>query len=125
MASFVTLYTQTSLSNFLILLFQDIVELIVFFMLSIHAIEEPQQEYQQQNGDHNSQNHPVELGGLFIKDTGTSFQLAVLTGLLLQINIDIAVIVALLLVVDSRISHRQLFTDTRHQVRSLVDALIA
>ena len=43
-SALITLYTQTSLSHFLLLLFQKIVKLSIFFLLMIHAVKKPQEE---------------------------------------------------------------------------------
>ena len=45
-------------------------------------------------------------------------------GLLLQVDVDVAVIVALGFVVDGGIGHGELLTDTGHKVRSLVDGSV-
>ena len=59
-----------------------------------------------------------------IEDSGSGFQFTVLTGLFLQIYVDITVVVAMLLIVDGRIGHTELFADAGDQVGGLVDTLV-
>ena len=74
-------------------------------MLSVHVVEEPEREEQQQNGGNDGCNHQIELyGGLLIL-AGSCFELTILTCGLLQVEIEIAVIVALRLVVHRGIGH--------------------
>ena len=123
-AALITLHSQTGLSDLFLLLFQQVVKLAVFFLLTIHAVEEPQQEDQEQNSDEDRKNHPVELVDLMVEDACTGFELAVLACLFLQVDIDVSVIVTLGFVIDGRVSHRQLLTNTGHQVGSLIDERI-
>ena len=102
-------------------MFQDLVELIVFLLFLVQMIEEPQREEQEHNGNTYGHQHPVELGGSGFQLTGTSLQLAILSGVSHQVDIDITVGITLCLVIHRRIGHTQLFTDTRHQVGCLVD----
>ena len=90
-------------------------------MAAIHVVEEPQGEQQQHDGDDNGSQHDVKLDGRLLILTGTSLQLTVLTGGLLQVEVEVTIVVALHLVVDSCISHAELFTDRGHKVGRLVD----
>ena len=120
-AALAVLQPQQSCRKFLALLFQQVVGHIHLLVLLVHVVEEPQEEQQQDDGHHHSRQHEVQLvGGLLIL-TGTGFQLTVLTGGLLQVEIQVAVIVALLFVVDGGIGHTELLTDTRHQIGGLID----
>ena len=47
--------------------------------------------------------------------------MAILTSGLLKVEIEVAVIVALGLIVDGGIGHTELFADRGHQIRGLVD----
>ena len=84
-------------------------------------IEEPEGEEQQDDGHHHTAEHQVELTGGLLVLTGTRLQLTILTGSLLKIQVQITVIVALGFIVNSRIGHAELFTDTCHQVGSLIN----
>ena len=74
-------------------------------MLPVHVIEQPEREQQQDDGNHNGTHHEVELDCRLLILTGTRLQLAVLTGSLLQVEVEVAVIVALGFIVYGRISH--------------------
>ena len=74
-------------------------------MLPVHVIEQPEREQQQDDGNHNGAQHQVQLlGGLLIL-VGTRLKLTVLTGSLLQVEVEVAVIVTLGLIVYGRIGH--------------------
>ena len=55
---------------------------------------------------------------------GTCFELPVLSRLLLQVQIDVAVVVALLLVVDGGVDEAQILTDRGYEVGSLLHFLV-
>ena len=102
-------------------LFENIVGNLLVAGLAVHVIEEPEREEQKEDGSHNGSQHDVELNRSLLVLTGTRLELAILSRGLLQVEVEVAVIVALGLIIDSRISHTELFADRSHQVGSLVD----
>ena len=123
-AKLVACHAQPGFCHLFVLLLQQVVKLMVFTALAIHAVEEPQQTKEQNNGCHNGNNHQVELADSTVENACSRFQLTVLACLLLQVDIDVTIVVALLLVVDGGIGHTELFADARHQVGSLIYALV-
>ena len=81
--------------------------------------EEHQQQHQQQDGSHDGQQNPVEMVDGIAQLSGTGLQLAVLSRLLLQVEIKVAVLVAVGFVVDSGVGHAQLLIDAGHEVGRL------
>ena len=124
LATLVFLHAQSGLCHLFVLLLQQIVERMVFFLFLIQLVEKPEEEEQQDNSAKDGPRHEVQLMDGIVQDTCTRLQLPILTGLLLQVDIDITVIVAVGLVIDCRISHTELFADTGYQVGSLIDARV-
>ena len=89
-----------------------------------HTVEEV--EYQDDYHDHedHGSDHHVELDGVLVEQGGTGLQLPVLSGLLLEVEVDIAVIVALLLVIECRIDQAESLPDGSHQIGSRLDGLV-
>ena len=83
--------------------------------------EQQQKNHQHANGGHDGPDEDIELCRRLFQLSGTGLQRAILTCLLLQIQINIAVQVAVCLIVDSSIGHAELLADAGHEVRSLVD----
>ena len=84
-------------------------------------VEKPKREEQQDDSDHHSPKHPVELYDTALILIGTGLKRTVLTSICHQVDVDITVLIALLLVVDGRISDAELFADTGHKIRRLID----
>ena len=124
LAALISLHAQSGLSHLFVLLLQQVIKLVVFLLFPVEMVEEPQEEEQQDDGAKDCPYHEGQLVHGMVQQTGTRLEFAVLAGLLLQVDIDVAVIVAVGFVVDSRISHAELFADTGHQVGSLTDAAV-
>lgn len=88
------------------------------------TVKGEQQKDDDDNHHHNRENHDVELSRRLSQLVSTRLKIAVLTGLFLKVEVDIAVIIALMLVVDGRVDHTQLLTDRGYKVRSLRYGLI-
>ena len=124
LAALVALYAQPGLSHLLVLLLQQVIKLVVLLLFPVEMVEEPQEEEQQDDGAKDCPYHERQLVHGMVQQTGARLEFAVLAGLLLQVDIDVAVVVAIGFVVDSRISHAELFADTGNQVGSLNDAAV-
>ena len=83
-------------------------------------VEEPHEEEQQHNGSDDGCQQAVELGDAVLVLAGAGFELAILTGVGHQVDVDVAVLIAAQLVVNGRVGHTELFADGGHEVRSLV-----
>ena len=119
--TFAVFNPETPKRQFLTPLLKQIVRDILSHMPTVHVVEQPEREQQQYDGYHHGAHHDVKLDCRLFILVGTRLQLTILTGGLLKVEIKVTVIVALRLVVDSRISHTQLFADGGHQVRGLMD----
>ena len=115
------LHPQTLYGQLFALLFEEVVGDILTAFAAVHVVEEPEREKQQDDGDDDGNKHEVQLHGGLLILAGTGLELTVLTGGLLQVEVEIAVVVALLLVVDGGIGHAELFANGRHEVGSLID----
>ena len=87
-------------------------------------VENVEQNHHEHNHRHHGSNHQVELLGILVECRGTCLQLAVLSRTVLQIQIDIAVVIALLLIIYSRINQAESFTYRRYEVGCLLDGLV-
>ena len=123
-ATLTALHAQQLGSQFLAFLFEEVVIRVLLTVFPVHVAEEPEREEQQQNGCNDGGNHQVELYGRLLILTGTCFELTILTGGLLQVEIEVAVIVALGLIVHRGIGHRELLADRGHQVGRLIDGTV-
>jgi len=88
------------------------------------VVENVEQHHHEHNHRHHGSNHHVELLGVFVERSRTCLQLAVLTRTVLQIQIDIAVVIALLLIIYSRINQAESFTYRRNEVGCLLYRLV-
>ena len=122
----VLLNVQTCQCQLFAPLLHQVVQLVVGLVLLplVQMVEEPEHEDQQHDGHHDDNHHDVLLAGGMVVHVGTGLQLPVLPRLLLQVNVDVTVIVAARLVVNRRISHRELFAYAGHEVGSLVNLLV-
>ena len=108
----------------LALLLVKVIGLLGLRLFLVEVIEQPQREEQQHNGQNNSYKHHVELSLLLLVLIGADLKLAILSGSLLKIEINIAVLVAKLLIVDGCIGHTKLLAYRSNQIGSLVDDAI-
>ena len=115
------LHPQTLYGQLFALLFEEVVGDVLTAFAAIHVVEEPEREEQQDDGDDDGNQHKVQLPGSLLILAGTGLKLTVLTGGLLQVEVEVAVVVALRLVVDGSIGHAELFADGSHEVGSLID----
>ena len=115
------LYAQTSHCQFVLPLFQKIIQLVTLTLFLIQMIKQPKGEQQQYDGNTHSNKHPVKLFCRTLQLTCTCLELSVLTGLCHQVYVDVSVYITLFLIVHCRIGHTQLFPDTRHKVWCLID----
>ena len=106
---------------FLLILIVGVFGLRLFL---VKVIEQPQREKQQHDGHHYGNQHQVELALLLIILVGTRLELTVLTGGLLQVEIHVAVSIALLFIIDGCIGHTELFANRGNQIGSLIDDAI-
>ena len=98
-----------------------LVEGAVGLLAAVQPAEEPQQEEQQDDGSNNGKENPVELTDHAVELFGTRLELAVLSCLLLQVEVAVAVVVAGNLVVDGGIGHAKLLAYAGHEVGCLQD----
>ena len=82
--------------------------------LTSHSVEDIEQEDHQDNHGNDGDDHGIELQSILIEQGGTCLQLSVLSRLLLQVEIDVTIVVALLLVIESRINHTKALMDGSH-----------
>ena len=104
-ASLVLLYLQQLNGKLFTLLLQGAIFRICLRLLLVEIVEQPQRKEQQDDGRDNGDKHDVELRQLTLVLIGASFELTILTGGLLQVEIHITVLVALLFIVDGGIGH--------------------
>ena len=81
-----------------------------------HETEGIEQCADDDNHQHHSREHDVQRLRGAVHLSGAGLDETVLARLLLQVEIDVAVVVALLFVVNGRIGERQLFADGSHEV---------
>ena len=115
------LHPQTLYSQLFALLFEEVVGDVLTAFAAVHVVEEPEREEQQDDGDDDGNQHKVQLPGSLLILAGTGLELTVLTSGLLQVEVEVAVVVALRLVVDGGIGHAELFADGSHEVGGLID----
>ena len=115
------LHPQALYGQLFALLFEEVVGDVLTAFAAIHVVEEPEREEQQDDGDDDGNQHKVQLPGGLLILAGTGLKLTVLTGGLLQVEVEVAVVVALRLVIDGSIGHAELFADGSHEVRRLID----
>ena len=89
------------------------------------AVEQIEQCQNHQNHHHHRRNHGIEQARRLLQLVASGFQLAVLSCLLLHVEIDVAVDVAAGFIVDSRIDKAELLANAGHQVGSAVDGCVA
>ena len=119
--AFAVLHPQALYGQLFALLFEEVVGDVLTALAAVHVVEEPEREEQQDDGDDDGTQHEVQLPGGLLILYGAGLKLTVLPGSLLEVEVEVAVVVALLLVVDGGIGHTELFTDRRHEVGSLID----
>ena len=120
-APFALLEVQAADVQLFAALLNLLVERAVGLLAAIQPTEEPQQEEQQDDGSDNGKENPVQLADHAVELFGTRFKLAVLSRLLLQVEVAVAVVVAGNLVVDGGIGYAELLADAGHEVGSLQD----
>ena len=69
----------------------------------IHPVKQDQQDNKQNDGNDNNDNHYIQLPGRKIQLLSTRLQLSVLSGLFLEIQIQIAINVTIHLIINRRI----------------------
>ena len=105
-------------------LLQHVVQPVVILLETVLTIEEPQQEHQHEDSCQHGQEHPVELHRRLVILCGTGFQLSVLAGLLLYVQVEVAVVIAGGLVVQGSIDYAELFADAGNEVGGLIDGRV-
>ena len=115
------LYAQFHSSYLLCFLFEKIIANLGLRLFLVEVVKEPYREAEQDDGCHHGNEHKVQLGECALVLAGTGFQLTVLTGKLLKVEIEVTVVVALGFVVDGGIGHTKLFADGGHEVGGLID----
>ena len=89
-----------------------------------HPVEEIEQEHHKNDHSYHGCYHPVEQHSIIVEHGCTGFQLLVLSGSLLQVEIHVAVKIAVWLVVDGRIDQTEALSNGGHQVGCCLDTLI-
>ena len=84
-------------------------------------MEPIEQGYEQPYHEHYGKKHQVEQARRVLQLVVASLELTVLTRLFLHVEVDVAVLVATLLVVDCRIDKAELLADTGHEVWGTID----
>ena len=90
--------------------------------LALHIVEDIEQDDSNDNHGYHGDDHDIENRGDIVELGCTGFELAVLAGRLLQVEIGVAVVVALHLVVECGISQTHLLADGSHKVGRLEDS---
>ena len=103
---------------------KEVIERIILRPLPPHVGEEEHQSHCRRHQHEDSNNHHVELADRSLQLFGSRLKITVLACLFLFVEIEVAVGVALLLVVESSIDHTQLLTDGSHEVGGLLDGRI-
>ena len=125
-ATLVSLNVKTRQCQILTALLQQFIEFItrLVFLSLVQVVKKPEHENEQHNGHQDNKHHDVLLRLCLAIHISTSLQLTVLTGLLLQVEIYITVLVTGCLVVKSSIRHRKLFPNAGHKVGRLINLLV-
>ena len=107
--------------NLFLLLFKCLILLNLAHPTVMSQIEQTKRYDEEYGNDTYHIKKPVQLRHFCIKLFGTCLKLSVLTCLLLQVKVDVAMIVAQFLVVNSCINDTQLLVNAGNQIGSLTD----